>query len=310
MAEDPEEGAPLRFPFAPRGSIVDAHVPDLGFEITRRDVVWADGIVDLYEKAKAAQWDAARDIPWERIPELPEDLDRAVCQVATFLAENELIALYLPAKFLPRISPYYAEVAQFLATQIADEARHFEVFVRRAKAGAGLGRTSAETQYALKSLFDIDDYMRAKFLLNLLGEGTFEDLFNFIADVAPDPVTREIIRRVKADEGRHVAYGVLRTRRQLERRPEVRKDLIDAIESRAAFLNVVSGVDRYFIEALAVLAGGGSEPAQVEAGLARLSLHYTAMNAGRVRRLVLAGFAPKEAQHISDLHASAVKSFM
>jgi hypothetical protein len=310
MADDPDEVAPPRFPFTPRGSLVDLHVPDLGFDIVHREDVWTDAIMDLYQKAKAAQWDAARDIPWDQIPKLSEDLDRAVCQVATFLAENELIALYLPAKFLPRISPYYAEVAQFLATQIADEARHLEAFVRRARAGAGLGRASAETQYALKSLFDIDDYTRAKFLLNVLGEGTFEDLFNFIADVAPDPVTREIIRRVKADEGRHVAYGVLRTRRQLERRPEVRKELIDAIERRAAFLNIVSGVDRYFIDALAVLAGGGSEPAQVEAGLAQLSRHYAAMNAGRVRRLVLAGFTPKEAQHISDLHASAVKSFM
>ncbi len=310
MVDVPEDTAPPRFPFAPRGSLVDPHLPDFGFGITRRDDVWTDALVDLYQKAKAEQWDASRDIPWDRIPPLPVDLDRAVCQVATFLAENELIALYLPAKFLPRISPYYAEVAQFLATQIADEARHLEVFTRRAQAGSGLGRVSAETQYALKSLFDIEDYTRAKFLLNLLGEGTFEDLFNFIADVAPDPVTKEIIRRVKADEGRHVAYGVLRTRRQLERQPEVRRELIDAIESRAAFLNAVSGVDKYFIEALAVLAGGGSEPTQVEAGLGRISRHYAAMNAGRTRRLLLAGFTAKDAQYISDLHASAVKSFM
>ncbi len=310
MPDDIDDEAPAAFPFAPRGSAVDAHVPELGFDITRRDDVWTDSLADLYQKAKAEQWDAARDIPWDRIPVLPEDLDRAVCQVATFLAENELIALYLPAKFLPRISPYYAEAAQFLATQIADEARHFEVFTRRAQAGSGLGRVSAETQYALKSLFDIDDYVRAKFLLNLLGEGTFEDLFNFIADVAPDPVTKDIIRRVKADEGRHVAYGVLQTRRQLERRPDVRRELVDAIESRASFLNAVSGVDRYFIDALAVLAGGGSEPRQMEAGMARITRHYAALNAGRVRRLLLAGFTPAEAEHISNLHTSAVKSFM
>ncbi len=310
MPDDIDDVAPDRFPFAPRGSFVDAHVPDFGFAITRRDDVWTDSLVDLYRKAKAEQWDASLDIPWDRIPPLPEDLDQAICQVSTFLAENELIALYLPAKFLPKISPYYAEVAQFLATQIADEARHLEVFTRRAQAGSGLGRVSAETQYALKSLYDIDDYVKAKFLLNLLGEGTFEDLFNFIVDVAPDPVTKEIIRRVKADEGRHVAYGVLRTRRQLERRPDIRRELVDAIESRAAFLNAVSGVDRYFIDALAILAGGGSEGRQVEAGKARLSRHYAAMNAGRVRRLLLAGFTTTEAQHISNLHASAVKSFM
>lgn len=54
--------------------------------------------------------------------------------------ENELAALYVPARFLPRVHPAYLEVAMFLASQLADEARHIDVFLRRARAaGGGLG---------------------------------------------------------------------------------------------------------------------------------------------------------------------------
>jgi len=58
----------------------------------------------------------------------------------TFLTENEFAALYVPARFIPRIHPHYREVVEVLAMQVVDEARHAEAFTRRAEAGgAGLG---------------------------------------------------------------------------------------------------------------------------------------------------------------------------
>jgi hypothetical protein len=90
----------------------------------------------------------------------------------TFLAENELSALYVPATFLPRIHPAYAEVAMFLATQLNDESRHIEVFLRRARAGGGrLGISSVTTSQSLLSLLELRDFTEAAFLLSVLGEG-------------------------------------------------------------------------------------------------------------------------------------------
>ena len=111
-------------------------------------------------------------MPWSTVEALPDALERAVGQTMTFLAENELSALYVPSNFLPRIHPAYAEVAMFLATQLNDEARHIEVFLRRARAGGGgLGVSSVTTSQSLLSLLELSDFTEAAFLLSVLGEG-------------------------------------------------------------------------------------------------------------------------------------------
>ncbi len=58
----------------------------------------------LYDQAVASQWTTA-DVPWERARALDPVLDRAVAQVMTFLAENELSALYVPSQFVSRLHP-------------------------------------------------------------------------------------------------------------------------------------------------------------------------------------------------------------
>ncbi|MGH2687555.1 MAG: hypothetical protein ACRDKW_01925, partial [Actinomycetota bacterium] len=131
VGEVPEE-APTYWGFVPRGAVPEKGMPDYPYVLNRKDDVWADNIASLYEQAKAQQWNASVDIAWDAIPELPDDLERSVCQVMTFLAENEYAALYIPAKFLPRINAQYVEPVMFLATIINDEARHIEAFTKRA----------------------------------------------------------------------------------------------------------------------------------------------------------------------------------
>ena len=41
----------------------------------------------------------------------------------------------MPATFLPQVNPAYAEVFMWLASHIHDEARHVEVFTKRALIG-------------------------------------------------------------------------------------------------------------------------------------------------------------------------------
>src|SRR5207237_9967929 len=107
----------------------------------------------------------------------------------TFLAENEFAALYVPAKWIPRIHPHFVETIMFLSTQIGDEARHIEVFVKRALAnGSGLQSSSASTERTPKTLLDREDFLEAGFLLSVLGEGTFLDLLRFTESDSPDPV--------------------------------------------------------------------------------------------------------------------------
>ena len=99
----------------------------------------------------------------------------------------------MPARFIPRIHPHFAEVALFLATQVNDEARHIEAFTKRALAnGGGLQVSSAMTQTSLRSLLEQEDFSHASFLLSVLGEGTFLEYLAFVERFAPEPVTAEI----------------------------------------------------------------------------------------------------------------------
>jgi TusA-related sulfurtransferase len=82
--------------FAPRGAQVEPGGPEYPFSLTERDRVAPPEVAQLYDQAIAAQWDASRDIAWDKVKPLPAALERATGQVMTFLAENELSALYVP----------------------------------------------------------------------------------------------------------------------------------------------------------------------------------------------------------------------
>ena len=99
---------------------------------------------------------------------LPDVLERAVAQVMTFIAQNEYAALYVPAGFLPRRQPAYAEVLMWLASHVHDEARHIEVFTKRALIGGYPGYALASTELSLHTLLDERDFTAAALLLNVL----------------------------------------------------------------------------------------------------------------------------------------------
>ncbi|MFN0093947.1 MAG: DUF455 domain-containing protein [Dehalococcoidia bacterium] len=302
----PPDKAPAYFGFIPRGATAPNHraLPTYPFALNRKDDTWAANLGDLYDQATAQQWQANRDIPWAELPELAPELERATCQLMTFLAENEYSALYIPAKFLPRVNARYLETVLFLGTVIADEARHIEVFTKRALAnGMGHGFAAPITEWSLQTLFLEEDYFRSSFLLHVLGEGTFLDLLEFIERHAPDAVTREIMRRARADEGRHVAYGVAHVRHVLEREPARSSELIEATEARSAALAATSGDNPIVLEALAILAGGGDAPAQFAAGLDQARGLYREMDANRVRRMLQIGLDLPTAQAISAMHS-------
>jgi hypothetical protein len=313
-SSEPEQYAPANHPFAPRGTVFDSgqHIPEFGFSINKKIECWCDNIEELYERGKAGQWDASKDIHWQSLPKLDYQLEKAVCQVMTFLAQNEYIALYLPGRFISKINPHFSEVVLFLSTQLADEARHIEVFTRRARAnGVGLQKLSYATQWSLKSLLSQDDYADASFLLNILGEGTFESLFRFLYLVSPDSVTKEIISKAMQDESRHVGYGVSRTKYQLKQDPSLARRFLHVSEERASYLYAVSGADADVYDAFAILAaGGGSDARQVELGRERVKQMYAQMFVDRTNRLRQAGFDSATALKISELHGTAVKSFM
>jgi TusA-related sulfurtransferase len=298
-----KDEAPIIGALAPRGASVEEGGPSVEFSIRRRRDVWADSVAELYQQATANQWHGARDIPWGELRPLDEPVERAVCQVMTFLAENEYAALYVPARFLGHIHPHFTEVTLFLSVVLADEARHIEVFTKRALAnGGGLGVASASTQLSLMSLLEPRDFSTASFLLSVLGEGTFLDLLAFLEDHAPENATREICRRARLDESRHVHFGIGHSRYAFEADESVSRRFVRAVEARAEFLNAVSGVGPLIEEALIIYSGGGMTPSALRRGTERVSELYATMHNNRMKRLAAVGFGTDDADRLSGLH--------
>jgi TusA-related sulfurtransferase len=293
---DPSSG------FAPRGALVEPGGPRYPFSLLERDHVAPPEVAKLYDQAVSAQWNAL-DIPWSKVPRLPDAIERALGQVFTFLAENELSALYLPSKFISRIHPAYAESAMFLSTQMADEARHIDVFLKRARAGGGgLGVSSATTSQSLLSLLELEDFTEAAFMLSVLGEGTFVDLLTFIESHAPDEVTAEVVGRARSDEVRHVHFGLVHVRHALSHDDTLYSRLEAAVRRRAARLSNLGGPPEPLQDGLTVLAAGSTDARAIARGHEAFRELLRTMHESRLRRLEHAGFTAEQAQLLSDLH--------
>src|SRR6266536_3996317 len=289
--------------FAPRGARVEPGGPSYPFTLNERDHVAPPEVAMLYDQAVSGQWDAATDIPWSKVRPLPEAVESALVQIMTFLAENELSALYVPSRFIARIHPAFAAVAMFLPTQLADEARHIDVFLKRARlCQRGLGISSVATSRSLLSLLQLDDFTEAAFLLSVLGEGTFLDLLSFIERHAPDEPTAELVRRARNDESRHVHFGMAHVRVGLTTDPTLYGRLEAAVRRRAAVLHGIGGVPAPLQDALTTLAAGRAEPGAIARGHESFRQLLETMHLSRIRRLEHAGFTHQQAELISELH--------
>ncbi|MEZ6188776.1 MAG: ferritin-like domain-containing protein [Planctomycetota bacterium] len=297
------EAPPATWGLAARGAQVEAGAPAFAFAIDHKVEVWADEAARIYAQAVAAQWDPETAIDWSAPVELPDEVEDAVVQVMTYLIENETAALLVPARFLAQIHPHFREVLQVLAVTAADEARHIEVFTRRALLKRERPALStAGGQASLKTLVDEPDFALASFLLSVLGEGSFLSLLWFLHQHGPDPITRQIAQLAAQDEARHVAFGLAHLRRHVEQDPAERGRLAAAIERRHQALQHTAGLNEEVFDALILLAAGSWEHAALARGFEQVVALKQDMDLNRQRRLLKLGFAPEEAEALSALH--------
>jgi hypothetical protein len=288
---------------AARGALIEPGGPEPPFDLIDRDLVWTDIAPGLYASAVAAQWNPDTAVSWDAEFTLPAEIERAVVQVMTYLVENEQAALVVPARLLTRIHPHFREVLQLLAVQTADEARHVEVFTRRALLRTGeMGTSSVGGRASLGTLLTEPDFSMASFLLSVLGEGSFLNLLTFLDQNAPDPVTRQVTRLARQDEARHVAFGVGHLQHLSAIDPGLKFRLRAAIERRHDALADTAGLNRDVFDALVILAAGAWTPEAVARGYAKVQRLQAEMDEGRRHRLVRLGFPADEAAELSALH--------
>lgn len=286
-----------------RGATVEAGGPAFSFGLRDKDTVWSDDAKSLYAQALANQWDPETAIDWQAPITHPPEVEDAVVQVMTYLVENETAALIVPAAFAAQVHPHFREVMQLLAVQAADEARHIEVFTRRAlllRERPALSTVGG--QASLKTLIDETDFALASFLLSVLGEGSFLSLLWFLHEFGPDPVTRQVAKLAAQDEARHVAFGLAHLTRHAQKDKALHGRLAMAVERRHAALAHTAGLNEEVFDALVLLAAGSFALDDLARGWDRVQALKQDMDEGRQRRLKKLGFSDDDAAALSSLH--------
>ena len=208
----------------PRGAAARDAVPRVGYLLREKADTWSKNASMLYEEAVQRQWSSATDIPWEELTPLPDRVERAMCQFCTFLTEVEFIAGDVPSQWLPKISNEHYEVKLFLASQVMDEARHLDVFRKRALANGG-GLLESSGNAGLRFVMDSKDFTEMSAILHVQGEGLIQSVFRMGEYIASNTAEKRIFRLAAQDESRHVAFGVMHLKYILETQPWRREEI-------------------------------------------------------------------------------------
>ena len=198
----------------------------------------------LYEKAKRSQWNGSTDLPWdtevdqERLaheaylegatgPLSNPDLDLSGTPLQSW-GEKEWVqlnmeyqnwllsqfmhgeqgALLCTAKIVETVP--WIDAKYYAATQVMDEARHVEVFARYLDTKlSGHYQMNGHLGLLLDDIIADSRWDMTYLGMQIMVEGLALAAFGFMAQTTPEPLLRQLLRYVMADEARHVAFGVL-----------------------------------------------------------------------------------------------------
>ncbi len=272
----------------PRGAYPIAGVPAMGYSIYEKAELWADNAADLYEEAIQRRWRPATDIPWETIETLPDEVERAMCQLCTYFCEKALLAGDVVGKWLPEMSYGYHEIKLYLATAEFDAARHFEVFRKRALCnGGGMGLQSPG--YFHRAIIDARAWTETSTVLHILSNSFLLGLYQLGEYVARNEAESKIFRLATQDMGRQLAYGVQHLKYFLSRKQDRRSEVHAYLNKGEAIMVFEEEQDVPLREALIILLGGGLAKEQVLDGVRKLDYFKRRWVRDYLARLAAAG---------------------
>jgi hypothetical protein len=195
----------------------------------------------LYEKAKGAQWNGETDLPWDT----EVDQERMVYEQAAATGglgtgfdrtgtviehwgEKEMVefgvesqnwvlsqflhgeqgALVCTAQIVESVP--WIDAKYYAATQVMDEARHVEVFAKYLDEKlSGHYPINGHLQLLIDGIIADSRWDMTYLGMQIMVEGLALAAFGFMKNMTPDPLLRQLLRYVMADEARHVAFGVI-----------------------------------------------------------------------------------------------------
>jgi hypothetical protein len=217
---------------------------------------------ELYDKSIRAQWISDDVLPWSTDVDLgkplgPEylmplhgsdlygrmsererhdlNLEVLVWTLSQFM-HGEQGALLATAQLVDEVRDLDSKL--YAASQVADEARHVDVYNRYIHQKLGF---SYPVNPHLKTLLDMilkDSRWDMKFLgMQIMVEGLALAAFAMMRNNTTEPLLRELTAYVIGDEARHVAFGVLSLRDYYRDQPEsVRREREDFVYEAARLM--------------------------------------------------------------------------
>ncbi|HXR54757.1 MAG TPA: ferritin-like domain-containing protein [Acidimicrobiales bacterium] len=197
----------------------------------------------LYEKAKTAQWNGQTDLPWET------QVDQEAVVMANFATHPDQMgwtdamlegtslekwsdkewlrfgvesqnwtlsqfmhgeqgALLCTAKIVETVP--WIDAKYYAATQVVDEARHVEVFSRYLyEKLSGHYPLNGHLGLLLDDIIADSRWDMTYLGMQIMVEGLALAAFGFMHQLTQEPLLKQLLRYVMADEARHVAFGVL-----------------------------------------------------------------------------------------------------
>ncbi|MEI6701187.1 MAG: ferritin-like domain-containing protein [Actinomycetota bacterium] len=195
----------------------------------------------LYEKSKKAQWNGQTDLPWDTDVDVEKlateaynedqagffnaDLSGTVVENwgqkewIQFGMENqrwslsqfmhgEQGALICTAKIVETVP--WIDAKYYAAQQVADEARHVEVFSKYLNEKLdGHYQMNGHLGLLLDDIINDSNWDMTYLGMQVMVEGLALAAFGFTHQMTKEPLLKQLLRYVMADEARHVAFGIL-----------------------------------------------------------------------------------------------------
>jgi hypothetical protein len=218
-------------PAGPREEVATAFPTTFNWDYQIR----RDELMRLYEKGKTLQWNAATDIDWsidvdpervrienveafDAVLQQPQKLDLTTRRrmkhhmdawMLSQFMHGEQGALVATAQLVSAVP--WTEGKFYAANQVADEARHVEVYRRYLTEKLGLSYPINPHLHTLLSQIIGESRWDMIYLgMQIMVEGLALAAFGLMKFTQPDePLIQQITSYVMRDEARHVAFGVL-----------------------------------------------------------------------------------------------------
>ena len=247
----------------PRGAIGVTGTPPVAIQIKDKVDLWAPCAADLYEEAIQRRWAPATDVDWTAIHPLPDDVERAICQVCTEICQYAIIDVELITSWQHQMAYGYHEVKQFLATTSLDATRRHEAFRKRALVnGGGLGY-EGPCQVSRLLLESRGGWTETVTGLTLVRGLFTQVMIRYLTRFAYNGVERKIYECVTQDLARLLTYGIEHIKYALAHAPDKQGSVITTLAIGFRMFNRDLR-DPVLREALAIIFGGGIAGARSE----------------------------------------------